>query len=371
MTVSKQPDLDGRPPAFRWLGIGVWLVYLGPLADRLLNDADGWRRILGFLALAVFVVGYLVALGARRTFRTDPADVRELAVRWAYVVGLLACTAATIPGGRDEALTTLVFVTATAMGTLPVRHGWAVLVTLFAVTELSGRLVDGWSEEGNGLAIVLAGCAVWGFRMAFLRQRRLVEAERELRDLALEEERMRIARDLHDILGHSLTVISVKTELAERMLDVDPDRTRAELVELERLARDALADVRATAAGLRGVSLPGEIASAREALESAGIASDLPTVADEVPSRWRELFAWTIREAVTNVVRHSAARCCTVTLTPQSVTIEDDGVGARSSWTEGRGLVGLRERTQLAGATLATGPTASGAGFSVRVEVAE
>lgn len=371
MTVSKQPDLDGRPPALRWLAIAVWLVYLGPLADRLLHDATGWRQILALAALVVFVVVYLVALGAARVFRTDPVDVRDLLRRWAFVLGLGVCTIAMIPGGGDEALTSLVFVTAASMGALPVRQGWAVLVTLFAVTETSGRLVDGWSEQGNGFAIVLAGCAVWGFRMAFLRQRRLIVAERELRDRALEEERSRIARDLHDILGHSLTVISVKTELAERMLDVDPGRTRSELIELERLARDALADVRATAAGLRGVSLPGEIASAREALESAGIASDLPTVADEVPSRWRELFAWTIREGVTNVIRHSGAARCTVRVTPSSVVVEDDGGGVRESPSDGRGLSGLRERTRLAGATLATGPGRSGVGFSVRVDVSE
>ncbi|UPK73699.1 sensor histidine kinase [Nocardioidaceae bacterium SCSIO 66511] len=370
MTPALKPDLDRRPPAFRWLAIGVWFVYLAPLADRLLNDADGWRQALGLLALAAFVVVYLVALGGRRNFRTDPADAAELVTRWAYVAGMLVCTVAMIPGGGDEALTSLVFVTAASMGALPVRQGWAVLLTLFVVTEASGRLVDGWSEEGTGLAIVLAGCAVWGFRMAFLRQRRLVEAERELSALALEEERTRIARDLHDILGHSLTVISVKTELAERLLDADPARTRAELVDLERLARDALADVRSTAAGLRGVSLPGEIAAARDALESAGIEADLPTVADEVPSRWRELFAWTIRESVTNVIRHSGARRCRVLLTPRSVTIEDDGVGVDTMPSEGRGLLGLRERTRLAGATLTTGPAESGVGFAVRVEVA-
>src|SRR5699024_10501705 len=159
-------------------------------------------------------------------------------------------------------------------------------------TELSGRLVPGWSADGNGFAIFLASLAVFAFRMAFMRQQQLVFAERELADQALVEQRSRIAQDLHDILGHSLTVISVKSELAERMLDVDTDRARAELKDVERLTRDALADVRSTTAGLRGVSLPGEVAAARDALESAGIEARLPTVTDDVPSRWRELFAW-------------------------------------------------------------------------------
>lgn len=369
MSNPARHDVDGQPPRFRWLATGIWLVYLGPLAQTLLDEA-GWQRALGLTALAVFLALYLLSIGRSRAFRARTITARDMIRGWAFIAGMLACSAAMVPGGGDEALTTLVFVTAAAMGTLPVRQGWAVLVTLFVVTEASGRLVDGWSEQGNGFAIVLAGLAVWGFRMAIQRQRRLVQAERELRELALEEERTRIARDLHDILGHSLTVISVKTELAQRLLDTDPERTRTELRQLESLARDALADVRTTAAGLRGVSLPGEIASARVALEAAGIEADLPTVADEVPSRWRELFAWTIREAVTNVVRHSGASRCTITLTPSSVRIDDDGIGVGATSSEGRGLTGLRERTRLAGARLSTGPGSTGAGFSVQVEVA-
>ena len=131
---------------------------------------------------------------------------------------------------------------------------------------------------------LLAAAAVWSFRLAWQRQAKLIEAERDLSELAVQEERARIARDLHDILGHSLTVISVKAELAERLLDDDPVRAKAELEDLQRLSRDALADVRSTAQGIRGISLPGEIASARMALESAGIEPLLPTVADEVPS---------------------------------------------------------------------------------------
>lgn len=352
------------------MAVSVWLVYLLPLADRLVHDANGWRQPLGLAALALFVALYLTALGRRNVYPSDPSTRSELLARWSFVVAMLGCSVAMVPGGGDEALTSLVFVTAAAMGSLPPRHGWVVLVSAFLVTWVSGLLVDGWSEGGTSFAIVLAGMATWGFRTAFRRQRRLVEAERELREFALEEQRSRIARDLHDILGHSLTVISVKTELAERMLDVDPERTRSELRDLDRLTRDALADVRSTAAGLRGVSLPAEIASARSALESAGIEAELPTVADEVPSGVRELFAWTIRESVTNVIRHSRAEHCTVTLTPASVTVVDDGVGYSGHGSDGRGLEGLRERTRAAGGTLATGPGPSGRGFSVRVEVA-
>ena len=102
-------------------------------------------------------------------------------------------------------------------------------------------------------------------------------------ELAVENERTRFARDLHDILGHSLTVITVKAELANRLLDVDPERARAELADLERLSRDALADVRRAVEGYRELTLPGELARARTALAAAEIEAELPNSTDEVP----------------------------------------------------------------------------------------
>ena len=104
----------------------------------------------------------------------------------------------------------------------------------------------------------------------------LLSAQQENASLAVENERTRFARDLHDILGHSLTVITVKAELAQRMLDVDPERTRAELADLERLSRDALADVRRAVEGYRELTLPGELARARVALAAAEIEARLP-----------------------------------------------------------------------------------------------
>ena len=183
-------------------------------------------------------------------------------------------------------------------------------------------------------------------------------------------ERARIAADLHDILGHSLTVVTVKAELAQRLLDVDVDKARSELRDLEVLARDALSDVRATALGVRGISLPGEIAAAREALAAAHVCAELPGVTDAVPTRNRELFAWTIREAVTNVVRHSRAGSCVVRLAADSVEIVDDGPGDDGPpAVDGQGLPGLRRRADAAGALLTVGRRADGPGFRVRVEV--
>jgi two-component system sensor histidine kinase DesK len=187
--------------------------------------------------------------------------------------------------------------------------------------------------------------------------------------LAVADERSRIAGDLHDILGHSLTVVAVKAELAQRLLDVDIERARAELRDLEALSRDALADVRATAMGMRGISLPGEIAAAKAALAAANVEARLPGAADDVPTRNRELFAWTIREAVTNIVRHSRARHAEVRLSPHSVEIVDDGSGAVAAMNPGQGLAGLRRRADELGARLTAGQRGDRPGFRVRVEV--
>ena len=102
----------------------------------------------------------------------------------------------------------------------------------------------------------------------------LAQAQRTIAELAVKAERSRFARDLHDILGHSLTVLTVKAELAGRLVALDPERAEREIGEVEALARQALADVRAAVAGYREVSLPGELASARAALEAAGIVAD-------------------------------------------------------------------------------------------------
>jgi two-component system sensor histidine kinase DesK len=357
------------PPAeepFRWgrlLGAGIWLAVLGnPLRHVL--AADGWRTDLGLAGLLLLVGTYLYGLSLIRTIHVHD----RYGTAWALVLTMLVAWTAVVPGAEDSSLTCLVFVAALATSILPQWQGLGVAAAMFVLTTVAGLTVDGWETHGNNFAVVLATAATFSFRLAWQRNARLIAAERELSDMAVEDERSRIARDLHDILGHSLTVISVKAELAGRMMDVDPERARAEIDDLQRLSRDALADVRATAQGIRGISLPGEIATARSALESAGIEPHLPTVADEVPSRWRELYAWTVREGVTNVIRHSGASRCEVEVDASGVVVRDDGAGPNDDGS-GSGLEGLRQRARLVGATVTTGPARGGRGFELAVRV--
>jgi two-component system sensor histidine kinase DesK len=349
----------------RLAGAGIWLIFLGSPLGELLKRDDDWRKWVGLVALAVFVVVYLAGLAQIRGFALSTS---RLAPGW-YVLALVVLCALVIPGAGDQGMTCLVFVSALSVASFPRWIALATVVVLAGGITVASAAIDGWSTHGNNLAVVLAAAAVWSFRLAWQRQASLLAAERDLSELAVEEERARIARDLHDILGHSLTVISVKAELAERLFDSDPIRAKAELTDLQRLSRDALADVRSTAQGIRGISLPGEIASARMALESAGIEPLLPTVADEVPSRWRELFAWTLREGVTNVIRHSEASRCEVELDSARISVTDDGRGPCPDDGSGNGLDGLRQRARLAGATITTSPGPGDRGFSLTVSV--
>jgi two-component system sensor histidine kinase DesK len=207
---------------------------------------------------------------------------------------------------------------------------------------------------------------MWGVNQLMLRNVDLMRARDANARLAVADERNRFARDLHDILGHSLTVITVKAELANRLIEVDPMRARAEINDLERLSRDALSDVRRAVEGYHDLTLPGEIARAREALLAADIDADLPNRTDEVPSELRELFAWTVREGVTNVIRHSGARRCSVRLAATEVEVRDDGAGPGDSDGAGHGLDGLRERASAAGAVLVT-RTLEPSGFALSV----
>ncbi|MDT5028003.1 MAG: two-component system, NarL family, sensor histidine kinase DesK, partial [Micromonosporaceae bacterium] len=180
---------------------------------------------------------------------------------------------------------------------------------------------------------------------------------------------------LHDILGHSLTVVAVKAELAGRLLRLDPARSEAEISDVERLSRQALAEVRTAVAGYRDVTLASELINARSALSAAGIDADLPTAIDVVPAAHRELFGWVVREGVTNVVRHSRASRCQVRIAPSEVEVADNGPPAAGASTAaehapptGHGLAGLRERAEAAGASLSVRRAPEG-GFALTVRL--
>jgi two-component system sensor histidine kinase DesK len=372
VAAQTQARKPGKGWRYGWLFAAVWLFYLVDNVKALLDQPEMRWRSIGLTAVVLFAASYLYLASMARYVRIkQPTRSRAFVIRaWLGITAMLALWALQIPGAGSHSLTCLVYVAAFAMVSIPLQQAIPFAALLVAVAEALPAAVPGWTDNGYGLAVLLGSAACWGIRLASERQNRLMDAQTELSALAVQNERARIANDLHDILGHSLTVVAVKAELAQRLLNVDVDRARRELADLESLARDALSDVRSTAMGVRGISLPGEIAAAREALAAANVEADLPGAADEVPSRNRELFAWTIREAVTNIVRHSKAKHAYVRLGPGSVEIVDDGVGCLAPGSpDGQGLSGLRRRADALGATLFVGGRDDQQGFRVRVEV--
>lgn len=207
-----------------------------------------------------------------------------------------------------------------------------------------------------------------------LETRRIAEAldraEQRTAVLAVAAERERIGRDLHDILGHSLTAIAVRADLAARLVDRDPTTAVAEIEALAAIARQALADVRATASGMREVRLATELAAARSVLGAAGIECRAPNAIGALSDADSELLGYVVREAVTNVVRHSGANVCVLTLEQDAtgttrLSVSDDGKGFTGR--RGGGLTGLAERVEEAGGELALAGDGSGTRLVVTV----
>ncbi|MFI5729128.1 sensor histidine kinase [Kribbella sp. NPDC051587] len=361
---------EDRPPGrWGWLAVGVWLFYLVQPLTEIWQTQHGVTRVLGLLNLLVFGLAYISFFGVLRwqEFRQNSSPLWQ---RLGYLTVMLGLALLLTTTAGQTALTCMVYIAATALLTLDVRVGVLVVLLLLGGVELAMRVVPGWSDDGSyGFAIFLAGVAVLAMRRAMQRSSELTRARQDMADLAVQEERNRFARDLHDILGHSLTVITVKAELAGRLIQVNPEKAAAEVADVESLARAALGDVRAAVAGYRELSLAGELVSARTALQAAEIKPDLPTTMDEVPEENRELFAWVIREGVTNVIRHSGAKRCTIKLAARQIEVLDDGKGPTpNDATSGHGLMGLRERADQAGAGLQVGQSPDG-GFRLAVKV--
>ena len=285
---------------------------------------------------------------------------------WPVLAAMTLCTVVLVALLGAAALPTAIYISVVAIFHLPSREsGYVSVVVVLAMLLVPVALP---ALRAVPFYVAFVPLVIWAARQLGLRGERLSElARRQKAELAIVAERNRVARDVHDILGHSLTVITVKTELAQRLLDVDIERARAELADVERLAREALGGVRDTVGGLREVTLRAELANAASALAAADIAADLPDPAN-LPDGDNELFGWVLRETVTNVVRHSAARHCTVIVTATSIDVIDDGRGLGPDAGTGSGLAGLRERTRAAGATMTLSIPAGG-GVHVAVTV--
>jgi two-component system sensor histidine kinase DesK len=281
--------------------------------------------------------------------------------------------------GVDDAGALYFYAGVTAARIAPER---AALVAIGLVALAAGLATGfGASDLGAGatVGVTVGTISLTLFALSAVGRtnRELRRARQELAELAVAEERTRIARDLHDSLGHSLSVIALKSELAGRVLEEDPARAAAEIADVQRVARDALVSVRETVSGYRQPSLAIELAGARAALAAAGIAGQVEPAPEGIPRDVDAVLGWAVREGVTNVLRHSEAARTRIRVIVdedvRAVEVEDDGVGEELEGVlparrPGTGLAGLRERAAGLGGSVEAGPLPS-RGFRLRVAV--
>ncbi len=340
------PAHTGPWERWGWLMAVVWMVFLVyPVLALLASDAaTGWV-VLGWAGLVAFATVYVIGfvIGMRSSWGRPRPIVRTLF--WAQI----ACALATIPAIETNALSFLPYLMSYASYGL--RGAWHWVTTLAGIAIAAGTIVatGRFGDHFQILVIVLLIAVVNTVNTWLIG--RSVDADKVRMDLATSEERTSIARDVHDLLGHTLTAVKLKAELAERLVDHDPARAKAELAQIVHLTGEAIAGVRSTVTGIRSVALAEQVDASTVALESAGLHVDVEGDAAALSPAQALPAGWIVRESTTNILRHAKARRVRITMAPGVVAIEDDGRGARGP--AGNGLRGMAERAAAAGAVLA------------------
>lgn len=374
-----------------------WTLYsvlpLAPLASLLLlARADPNPSLAAAHGVAIVLAAGLCipvlrdVIGARPARRLAAVAPFATACATAAVLGALAAPPAPVAGIDVPTGLVLVATGTFAFGFSPAvpwrRVGWLALGVAAPPTLAWLLLHPGMFGTGRwfpvafssylaGVGILLSGAlAAWTLRL-MQEQLELTEVRSEL---AVAEERLRFSRDLHDIFGRTLTAVAVKSDLAAELADAGQvGRAALEMREVHALAEEGLREVRAVVAGYRAVDLDAELRGARAMLTSAGIRTRLIGDAAGIGPRAAEALAWAVREGTTNVVHHSEARECTITLSAGAgragVTIVNDGATPRPPRPGGGGLEGLRGRLERLGGTV--GWAAQGNSFTLAADVPE
>ncbi|MFE1886404.1 sensor histidine kinase [Streptomyces diastatochromogenes] len=382
MTEDRKPGAPkhapvGWPPGNRRellvkvLWIGVWLVFLSSPIDDLVNGGHTrGATVAGSLGLACFVGVYLTLVFRNIGRPFSPRDVLTLG----GILGVLAPVLAYTLGGAWLGL--FVYLSVAWGATLPLRAAYWAIPASAVTMYLIGLHSDEKEARGLVLLVLLIGFAMTGVGQLVRTTIELRKARATVAQLAANEERLRLARDLHDLLGHSLSLITLKSELAGRMLPDHPDKAAQQVADIEQVSRQALVDVREAVTGYRRPRLAAELAGTQVALAAAGVVAEVPEEPDltGIPEEAESALAWALREAVTNVVRHSGAdRCVVQVLRRQTLDgpvlelcVEDDGSGGPGNGP-GNGLTGLTERLEKAGGTLEAGRVKRGFRLVARV----
>jgi two-component system sensor histidine kinase DesK len=346
---------------YAWAAVWMW-----PLIAPIGAIAGGRAHPIApaAIGLAAFIVLYLFCVG--RGFGNEFRKPRP--VELASLIGFAAlgiALALAYGGNADGWLILPLYIGAAGASLLtnPVVVPWVIGATLVQVAFSAGYHEgwgDGWSNVFGtfmgSLLVLVVKRLIW-----YVRQ--LHNARAELAQAAVAEERLRFSRDLHELLGHTLTLIVVKAQVVRRLAGSDPAAAAAAGGDIEQIGRQALVEVREAVTGYRERAFADELDGARSALSGAGIDVTIETAGTPLPAIVDSVFGWAVREGTTNVIRHSGARHCVIAVhragDEATLEIRDDGAGGTPNGA-GNGLRGLRERLAAAGGTLAAASVPDG-----------
>ncbi|WHX49269.1 sensor histidine kinase [Paenibacillus woosongensis] len=351
----------------------VWLIYIAmPIFN--LRSYSGFMLLGGCLMITLFVISY-----RQLYFVTGRAFNGWLALQMAII---LAMSILYSPYNLYMG-----FFTANFIGWYTDRKKFRISMAAFLLMQALSIMLNLPRFKGTDLLLLLPFLVImiaspFGIRSLNTRQqleKELDQANEQIEALIKREERLRIARDLHDTLGHTLSLITLKSQLVERLAPLDPQRAQEEAREIQRTSRAALRQVRELVSDMRAAMISEELSEAEEILRIAGIklevSGDSSSIQD-IPDLTQNIVSLCIREAVTNAVKHSRAKCCRIAIERSEASVqlavEDDGIGldhsAAAELTTGNGLKGMAERLSLINGTLTISPGQSG-GTLLRIVV--
>ncbi|GAA2608699.1 hypothetical protein GCM10010411_48660 [Actinomadura fulvescens] len=342
------------------LGMGVATTLAMPALGAL-SEPNTARIAAGLVSIGAFTTAQACVLYSAVT----PSLSKPLHRRFAVAFGVTAVLTVPLAGPLGKDWETWAWIGAAVIATAPLLAGRRLAVPVMAAALATVAGVA-WSTGGDvvhqvvlalsvGVTLILgAGLHVWLWNL-------LLEAEAgraAQARLAAAEERLRFARDVHDLLGHDLSVLALKAELAERLGPVSPERAAQEVAELRRLAASALDDLRRTVHGYREVDLRAQLDATRQVFESSGVRCTVTSPEEDVPPEVAARLVPVLREASTNVLRHSRAAWCDIEIVQREgevrVTVTNDGAGASEPDRHSSGLHGLAERLAEGGGGLST-----------------
>jgi two-component system, NarL family, sensor histidine kinase DesK len=365
------PGLRPTTPAGRLrktVGISLSLGWLAiPVVDLAGSHPAWWRVALVAVAMAVWFVVYLGYVLAR-----PPIGRQRDTLIWLLVLAAIAVVLTV----ADRPTWAILVIYCSAAGGISLDDDRWAARWIFGCTGLAAVLLFSSDiDDGSAISLTATTLAIGFLMFSFGRMLRanaaLREAQEQLAATAVDAERLRFARDLHDLLGHTLSVIALKAQLARRLMDSDPETARREIADVEAVTRTALGEVRDAVSGYRQPRLATELAGAQSALDAAGIACTVEHAEVALPPSGEAVLAWGVREATTNVIRHSGASHCAiridVALDEARLEVTDDGAASNGT-ADGTGLRGLAERASDAGGRLDAGPR-NGGGFGLELRI--